>query len=114
MQKDTPAQIQPLRQFPPPNQERRITREAPLRPDLAPIRAASSHVRLSLRLLEGALDVGKACAAFLAGQYRSFFEVFLKACQVRTMRRRHIFQVEQMHLVRSEERRVGKECRTRW
>ncbi len=65
----------------------------------------------SPRLLEGPLDVGKPCAAFLAGQYRSFFEIFLKACQVRTMRRRDVFQVEEMHLVGGRVHLTGEEMR---
>src|SRR5215831_3423808 len=111
MEKDSTRQVESLRQFSPADHERRIAREAPLWTDLAPIRAPSSHVCFSLWLLDGPLDVGKARAAFLAGQCRSLFEVSLKACQVRPMGRRHVFQVEEMHLVGRRVHLAGEKMR---
>ena len=100
-----------MRQLPPRRSRTPYCWKGPTPGDLAPVRTPPPDVGFGLRLFECLLDVGKARAAFLAGECRGLFQIFLKPCQVGTMRRRDVFQVEQLHFVGRRVHLAGEKVR---
>ena len=80
VKKRAPLQIERLGDVSPGNDEGRVPRQAPFRPDLAPVGAAPADMRCGLVWQQGDGHIREPRATLLAGELTGLFEVLEQPC----------------------------------
>ena len=114
MQEDAACQIEAFREISSADDEGRIAGQAPLRSHLAPVRAPPPHMRRASSNRKDVVDLGEPGAAFLTRQLGGFSQVFEQPCDVLAMSRRHIFEIEQLHVIGRGVHLPGEKVCIRW
>ena len=99
VEKDPSVKIDAASERATPDDKSRITRQAPFRPDLAPIAAPAPDFPPGFRSAQGRVDFGEAGAALLNVPRACPLEVADQLQQVLAMGRRKIFEIEEIDLV---------------
>src|SRR5690348_18307224 len=82
-------------------------------PDIDLIEKFTLKVALEQDAITKRVESGNVRAGFEAGQIMAYAALHFSSSLVREGQRQNVFRLKPAH-IRSEERRVGKECRSRW